>query len=141
MRGLRDNAAKPPPAGVDGLDEHDEEMRATHTGGILSGLLLPASYKAMYAALDGDATRGLVRLAVAAAAHKAKHGRYPEKLAELVPEFLQEVPPDPYDGRPIRLRRVEGGLVLYSVGRDRKDDGGRTMDETQQEGDRVFRLR
>ena len=126
---------------LDGLDEHEKVIRATRGGGILSGLLLPASYKAMYAALDGDATRGLVRLAVAAAAYKAKHGKHPEKLAELVPEFLPEVPTDPYDGRPIRLRREEGGVVLYSVGRDRKDDGGRAMDEEKWEGDWAFRLR
>jgi hypothetical protein len=31
--------------------------------------------------------------------------------------------------------------VLYSVGRDRKDDGGRTTDEDKEEGDLMFRLR
>src|SRR5262249_26968941 len=57
MRVLRDDAAKPAPAALDGLDEHEKVIRATRGGGILSGLLLPASYKATYAALDGDATR------------------------------------------------------------------------------------
>ena len=104
MRTMRDNAAQPAPAVLDGFDEHEQVIRATRGGGILAGLLLPAAYKVLYAALDGDATRGLVRLAVAAAAYKAKHGKHPEKLAELVPEFLPEVPPDPYDGRPLRLK-------------------------------------
>ena len=96
-------------------------IRSNRGGGILAGLLVPAAYRVLYAALDGDATRGLVRLAVAATAYKAKHGKPPEKLAELVPEFIPEVPPDPYDGRPLRLKRTDGGLVLYSVGRDRKE--------------------
>ena len=74
-------------------------------------------------------------------APRAKHGKHPEKLSELVPEFLPAVPPDPYDGRPLRPRRGEGGLVLYSVGRDRKDDGGRPMDEEKHEGDLAFRLK
>jgi hypothetical protein len=141
LRTMRENAARPTPAALDGFEDHEKAIRATRGGGILAGLLVPATYKALYAALDGDARRGLVRLAVAATAYKAKHGKPPEKLAELVPEFIAEVPPDPYDGRPLRLRRADGGLVLYSVGRDRKDDGGRVMDEETWEGDLTFRLR
>ncbi|HET6575074.1 MAG TPA: hypothetical protein VFG68_15815 [Fimbriiglobus sp.] len=141
MRTMRENAARPTPAALDGFEEHDKVIRATRGGGVLSGLLLPAAYRVLYAALDGDATRGLARLALAATAYKAKHGKHPEKLSELVPEFIAEVPPDPYDGRPLRLKRTDGGLVLYSVGRDRKDDGGRPMDEEKHEGDLVFRLK
>ena len=58
-----------------------------------------------------------------------------------MPEFLPEVPADPYDGRPLRLKRTDGGLVLYSLGRDRKDDGGRPEDDKKESGDLVFRLR
>ena len=57
------------------------------------------------------------------------------------PEFLAEVPTDPYDGRPIRMRHVDGGLVLYSIGRDRKDDGGRPAEPGAEDGDLVFRLK
>jgi hypothetical protein len=141
MRVMREDAAKPAPAMLDGLEAHDKVIRDTRGGGIVAGLLLPATYKVAYAALDGDATRGLVRLAVAATLYKAKHGKHPEKLAELVPEFIAEVPPDPYDGRPLRPRRGKDGLVLYSAGRDRDDDGGRPMDEEKHEGDLVFRLK
>jgi hypothetical protein len=141
LRTMRENAAKPTPAALDGFEEHEKVIRATRGGGVLAGLLIPAVYKILYAALDGDATRGLVRLAVAATLYKAKHGKHPEKLSELVPEFLPEVPADPYDGRPLRLKRTDGGLVLYSIGRDRRDDGGRPMDEEKWEGDLVFRLK
>jgi hypothetical protein len=34
------------------------------------------------------------------------------------------VPADPYDGKPLRLRRVRDGIVIYAVGPDLKDDGG-----------------
>jgi hypothetical protein len=124
-----------------GYEKQEQAIKATRGGGILAGLLLPASRKCLFAALDADATRGLVRLAIAATAFKAKHGKYPEKLADLVPEFIPEVPPDPYDGHPMRLRRAEGGVVIYSIGRDRKDDGGRAWDEKKQEGDLLFHLR
>jgi hypothetical protein len=141
MRTMRDNAAQPGPAMLDGFDKHDQAIRSTRGGGVLAGLLLPAAWRVAYAALDGDAGRGLARLAAGCAAYKAKHGKYPEKPAELVPEFLPEVPADPYDGRPLRLKRADGGLVLYSLGRDRKDDGGRPEDDKKESGDLVFRLR
>jgi hypothetical protein len=38
--------------------------------------------------------------------------------------LLRVVPTDPYDGRPLRLKRLPDGLVIYSVGADRTDNGG-----------------
>jgi hypothetical protein len=141
LRTMREHAALPAPQMLDGLSEHERQIKSTRGGGILSGLLIPAAYKVACAALDADATHALARAAVAATAYKAKHGKYPEKLGELVPEFVPDVPADPYDGRPLRLRRADGGLVLYSLGRDRKDDAGRPWDADKQEGDLVFRLK
>jgi hypothetical protein len=43
----------------------------------------------------------------------------------LIPEFLDKVPTDPYDGKPLRYRRLDDGVVVYSIGRDGKDDGGK----------------
>jgi hypothetical protein len=52
-------------------------------------------------------------------------GRLPETLQDLVPEFLVTLPSDPYDGKPLRYRRTDTGYMVYSVGPDRTDDGGR----------------
>jgi hypothetical protein len=141
LRTMRTLVAQPTPAALEGFDKHEQQLRATRGGGILAGLLIPAAYRCLFAALDGDTNRGLVQLGVAATAYKAKNGKYPEKLAQMVPEFIPEVPVDPYDGRPLRLRPVEGGVVVYSVGRDRDDDGGRPAGEGKEDGDLVFRLR
>ena len=46
----------------------------------------------------------------------------PETLDALVPEYLQSVPVDPFDGKPIGYNRAE--KILYSVGIDAVDDGG-----------------
>lgn len=141
LRTMREQVTQPAPTLLDAFDKQEQSIRATRGGGILAGLLLPASYKVLFAALDGDATRDTVRLGIACTAYKAKHGKYPDKLAELVPDFIPEVPPDPYDGRPLRLGHAPGSVVIYSIGRDRTDDGGRAWDEAKQEGDLVFRLR
>jgi hypothetical protein len=63
--------------------------------------------------------------ALAAERYRLAKGRWPESLDALVPAFLAEVPADPFDGRPLRLRRLPDGLVIYSVGPDRTDDGGK----------------
>jgi hypothetical protein len=62
--------------------------------------------------------------ALAAERHRLAEGRWPDRLDALVPRYLAAVPADPFDGQPIRLRRLVGGLVVYSVGPDRIDDGG-----------------
>ena len=31
---------------------------------------------------------------------------------------------DPFDGNPVRYRRLTDGVVIYSIGQDGKDDGG-----------------
>jgi hypothetical protein len=43
-------------------------------------------------------------------------GNLPARLEELVPEFLDAIPSDPYDGRPLRWIPAGGGL-LYGLGR------------------------
>jgi hypothetical protein len=62
--------------------------------------------------------------ALAAERYRRKHGTWPATLANLVPEHLGAVPTDPYDGMPLRYQRLADGVVIYSVGSDRKDDGG-----------------
>jgi len=49
----------------------------------------------------------------------------PERLAELVPDYLEAVFKDPFDGADLRYRKLDGGFVVYSVGKDGVDDGGK----------------
>jgi hypothetical protein len=58
--------------------------------------------------------------------YRLARGRWPESLAALVPEFLAAVPADPYDGQPLRYRRLADGVVVYSVGPDGADGGGQS---------------
>jgi hypothetical protein len=69
-----------------------------------------------------DARHATAVLALAIARFQAKYGRFPEKLDALVPEFLMVVPRDPFDGKPMRYRPTNSGVLIYSVGRDMIDD-------------------
>jgi hypothetical protein len=64
---------------------------------------------------DLAALEPLARAGLAAARYRAKHGRYPEHLEQLVPEFLPAMPTDPRDGQALRLRRFAEVTVLYTL--------------------------
>ena len=55
----------------------------------------------------------------------AHAGALPGSLEVLVPEYLPAMPEDPLDGKPLRYRIRTPGYVVYSVGEDGLDDGGR----------------
>ncbi len=88
-----------------------------NTFSLLSGTILKA------AKLDTD--RSLALCAIGLKRYSLQHGRFPESLTALVPEFLSAVPVDYMDGKPIKYRlNADGSFTLYSVGEDGKDDGG-----------------
>ena len=75
--------------------------------------------------LRTEASRRVVVAAVALKRFQLKHGKWPESLEELVPEFFPAVPIDPYDGKPLRYHpNADGTYLLYCVGPDGVDDGG-----------------
>ncbi len=73
---------------------------------------------------SGTATRRLSGLLVALHRSRARSGAFPVTLEALVPDLLVVVPDDPFDGKPLRYRRTDGGCLVYSVGPDGLDDGG-----------------
>jgi hypothetical protein len=84
--------------------------------------------------------RGAVA-AVAAVRYRRTHGSWPEALAELVPDYLSQIPQDPYAEGPFRYRRLPTGLVIYSIGRDGRDGGGKVhVPPESADGDIGFRL-
>ncbi len=55
-------------------------------------------------------------------AYEVVEGRLPESLDDLVPDYLDTVPIDAFDGRPLRFRPEQ--RIVYSVGTDFSDAGG-----------------
>jgi hypothetical protein len=62
--------------------------------------------------------------AVAAERYRLAHGQWPGRLEQLVPDFLPEIPGDPFALGPLRYRRLKDGVVIYSVGSNKVDDSG-----------------
>jgi hypothetical protein len=74
----------------------------------------------------GQAAADLARTAVALERYRLAHAEFPETLDRLVPTYLVAVPRDVIGGQPLKYRRETGGrFVLYSVGWNQTDDGGK----------------
>lgn len=61
--------------------------------------------------------------------HRAASGTYPARLDDLVPALLNRVPIDDFSEQPLKYARsADGGFTLYSFGRNRIDNQGRSTD-------------
>jgi hypothetical protein len=91
-----------------------------------SRMLVPAFLQVATASLSSRARLRCASAALGCERFRLARGRWPATLEELVPEFLKRPPIDPFDGKPIRFRCERDQVLVYSVGADRRDDGGRT---------------
>jgi hypothetical protein len=98
-------------------------------GDILIGLLVPAARKVQNAHDRAEQTQRNLHVAFALAAYHREHGRYAGKLDELAPKYLAAVPGDLFSGKALIYRPKELGYLLYSVGINGKDEGGRWYDD------------
>jgi hypothetical protein len=71
-------------------------------------------------------------------AYRVAQGVYPASLQELVPNYIPQIPLDPFDGQPIRYSATK--KILYSVGKDGVDSGGSEGDNWQDMPDPTFKI-
>lgn len=91
----------------------------------VSAAILPSTGLGMDKAIHAEVLREQTLAAIALKRYQLRHGRLPENLAALVPEFLREVPHDWYNGERLHYRpNPDGTFLLYSVGQNGRDDGG-----------------
>ena len=98
-------------------------FRPNAIGDYLCLLLMPSD-KIVEARCRADGQLAGAKLVVACNRFERDKGRWPAELQELVPNYLCEVPRDPFDGAPFRYS-AEKGLV-WAVGKNLTDEGGST---------------
>jgi hypothetical protein len=109
-------------------------------GQLLTGMMMPA-LQACSEAEDRARTREVLgQLGFALAADHAEHDGYPDSLNALAPKYISRIPNDLYTDGPLHYRRDGAGCLLYSVGTNGRDDGGRTSDSQPRGDDIVLRL-
>ncbi len=103
-----------------------------------AAMLLPAVSAVNTASARTEAQLLGSRVIIALERFHRANGKYPETLEDLVPDYLDSLPIDPYINQPLRyIRRSDHDVTVYSVGNNRLDDGG-VKDE--QKTDVTFRV-
>jgi hypothetical protein len=108
------------------MDKLDRKVRqARQDYDVITSLLMPALQKVAEAYRRGVGNLRCAFVASAVERYRRDHDRWPESLGSLVPAYLSAIPPDPYDGKPLRFKCRPDGVVVYWVGQDGTDDGGK----------------
>jgi len=89
---------------------------------------------------------GVCRIGLALRAYQAERGRYPDSLDDLA-QAGWAVPADSFTGEPYHYRLEGTGFIVWGVGRDLDDDGGKRLrpvrsghrSEAENDYDVVFR--
>ncbi len=98
---------------------HKLEQRSPMTRNLLTG-----ASRLSQSAEFLKARVGTARVAIALERYRLDHNKWPASLKELIPRYIDEIPLDPVDGKSLRYRPFEEGVVVYSIGDNEVDDSG-----------------
>lgn len=91
----------------------------------MMGVLIPNFSATLLKRATLEAMYDTARIGLACKVYKNLNGDFPEKLAELPPEILEKIPVDPFTGEPFIYKKDEEGFIVYSIGSNQRDDGGK----------------
>jgi len=129
--GVADAAKLPPWRGLDAAEKLQQTIAGK--GGdapeisewnVFVRMVIPAVSRFAEQHVNSLAQLDALRIAVALRRYGVAHARWPERLENLEPAWLKNLPPDPFTGNPYNYERKGDGWRLWSVGRNRKDDRG-----------------
>ncbi|HEY3761275.1 MAG TPA: hypothetical protein VGN23_05965 [Verrucomicrobiae bacterium] len=84
------------------------------------------SFSLLRRAFIFENARNMVIAAIALKRYELQHHEFPPTLDELIPAFLQTIPRDYMNGQALQYKRnSDGTFLLYSVGENGIDDGGK----------------
>jgi hypothetical protein len=104
---------------LDALQERSEKRNGLSR--FVVPIMFPLTSSAAATVVTLDARRAVLRAYAKAMIAQAQTGKWPSHVDEN----------DPFTGKPLRVKVTEKGLRIYSVGKDRRDDGGLLRRETK----------
>ncbi len=125
---------------LDMLRPKKAKTQGKYLGTMLTQVLFPSVGKLQNNADRREQHHRNLLVTFALAIHHREHGRYPATLAELAPKYLAEVPLDLFTGKPLVYLPSEKGYLLYSLGPNGQDDGGRARDDNPAADDLSVRM-
>ncbi|MCH7596425.1 MAG: hypothetical protein IID35_07685 [Planctomycetes bacterium] len=92
----------------------------------LSRIIIPSLGRVFLLHFRSLAGRKMAATALAIRLYEVDHGQRPKTLTQLVPDYLRELPVDPFasDGRALAYLPEAHPPILYSISQDAEDNGG-----------------
>lgn len=92
----------------------------------LSRIIIPSLGRAFLLHFRSLAGRKMAATALAIRLYEVDHGKRPETLTQLVPDYMRKLPVDPFasDGRALAYLPEAHPPILYSISQDAEDNGG-----------------
>jgi hypothetical protein len=115
----------PPQQRREAVEAVDSTFDKTSRIHILLHIMMPALSRVTTISVRIIAHLRTARAGLAIERYRLASGELPDTLEELVPTYLEAVPKDPFDGKDLRYKKLETGFVVYSIGEDGNDDGGK----------------
>ena len=132
---------------AENIDIEKETMELIK-GNILLEMLTPALGRVCEIAHRNKADVEAALAIIAILRYKQDIGGYPDKLEKLInADYLKVLPIDPYSGSSLVYKKMDNNFVLYSFGRNFRDDDGKMAYNkegkprwrgTEEEGDTLF---
>jgi hypothetical protein len=94
---------------------------------IISKMLSSSSISSGFKRFEAEEHLARTQVFLALQAYKARYGGYPASIKELESKLGWKLPKDPFSEKDFIYKRQTKGFLLYSVGPDMKDDGGRSL--------------
>jgi len=108
---------------------------------ILACIAMPSFSKAITNYYISLAELNILITAAAVKLYEIDKGSLPDRLEDLIPEYIPQVYKDPFNNfKPLTYRKTKTGWVVYSFGPDKKDDLGKVKYDYKKppKGDIVF---
>lgn len=117
------------------LDARTQDMESRFRGSeVIAKIMMPVYGKAAAALINHDVNQDIALAYARCFLFRARHQRWPNSL-----EAIDSAFPDPHSpGSLIRAKFRENELRIWSVGRDRIDDGGKIKRPNEKGEDTVF---
>jgi len=126
---LRQDSRKAEDARVKGQGSSYLSPFKQHRVSLLSATTPPDAYSLFMSEVNTIAYVRATRAALAIERSRLSHDDHqPESLSVLTPDFLPTIAIDPFDGKPLRYKKLPKGYVVYSIGSDFKDNQGKRGD-------------
>ena len=121
-----------------GLEKIAMIVGPNSVGKILFSMLAPTMERALTKKCHPQTNVAAMRLKTGLRLYELKHGQLPDRLDALVPDFLKEIPKDPFDDQPLRYSKPD--KTVWAVGSDLTDNGGKMENNEKLRDRRGFDL-